>query len=238
MKEALIGFAVFGEGNSSVSSNSEYANILRGFEVVLSKLLPAHLGFQRIEIDTPEVLLKTESGRFPLEAMSGGLNAVFGIAWQIHMHSIDGSACTVLLDEPENHLHPSMQREFLPRLIEAFPSHQFVVATHSPFVVSSTPDARVYGLVYGDNRRIVSRSLTDTDLAASPSRLLREVLEVPVTMPVWVEKRVRAVLEQFEDRTFDAATIGALRQALAAEGLESAFGEYLSQSPPPVGRIR
>ena len=61
MKEALIGFAVFGEGNSSVSSNHEYASILHGFERVLSKLLPTHLGFERIEVDTPEVLLKRQA---------------------------------------------------------------------------------------------------------------------------------------------------------------------------------
>ena len=231
MKEAIIGFAVFGEGNSAVSSNQEYAQILRGFERILTKLLPVHLGFERIEVDAPEVLLRTSSGRFPLEAMSGGLNAILGIAWQIHMHAVDDQSCTVLIDEPENHLHPSMQREFLPRIIEAFPDHRFIVATHSPFVVSSTPDARVYGLLYGDNRRVSSRALTHADLASSPQRLLREVLDVPVTMPVWVEERMRSVLARFESRPFDAETIKELRTALAEAGLESALGEYLSEAP-------
>ncbi|MBX3175703.1 MAG: AAA family ATPase [Gemmatimonadaceae bacterium] len=231
MKEALIGFAVFGEGNSSVSANQEYEGILRGFESILGKLLPQHLGFERIEIDTPEVLLRTRTGRFPLESMSGGLNAIFGIAWQIHMHAIGGRTCTVLLDEPENHLHPSMQREFLPRLLDAFPDHRFVVATHSPFVVASSPVAAVYGLLFGTNQRVTSRRLEHTDLAGSPQRLLRDVLDVPVVMPLWVEARIKQLLSGFADRSFDADAISELRERLREEGLESAFGDYLVQAP-------
>lgn len=229
MKEALIGFAVFGQGNSSVIANSEYATILADFEQVLSKLLPSHIGFEKIEVDTPDVILKTRSGRFPLEAMSGGLNAVFGIAWQIHMSSMGQPGWTVLLDEPENHLHPSMQREFLPRLAQAFPEHRFVVATHSPFIVSSAPAATVYGLLYGDARRVVSRRLSEADLSGSPNRVLREVLDVPVTMPIWVEERIRAILGEFEGKTFDEQTIAALRARLKTEGLEHSFGDFLAE---------
>lgn len=229
MKEALIGFAVFGQGNASVVPNAEYAQILRGFEEALSQLLPAHIGFQSIEVETPEVLLKTRSGRFPLEAMSGGLNAVVGIAWQIHMHEMKHKSCTVLIDEPENHLHPSIQRDFLPRLTTAFPNHSFIVATHSPFVVCSAPSAVVYGFPYSEERRVVSRRLTEVDLAASPSRILREVLDVPVTTPKWVEERIRSVLDQFKGQAFNNETIARLRETLRAAGLEQAFGEFISE---------
>ncbi|WP_419836937.1 AAA family ATPase [Streptomyces brasiliscabiei] len=49
-------------------------------------------------------------------------------------------------DEPENHLHPSMQRTLVPTLLAAFPNVRFIVATHSPFVVTSTREAYVYAL--------------------------------------------------------------------------------------------
>jgi predicted ATPase len=229
MKEALIGFAVFGEGNSSVRPNQEYKSILKNFEEVLRRLLPEHIGLDSIEVDTPDVVLRTKSGRFPLESMSGGLNALFGIAWQIHMNGMNANQCTVLIDEPENHLHPTMQREFLPRLLDAFPMHKFIVATHSPFIVSSTPDAAVYALSYNENRRIVSKLLSESDLAASPNKVLREVLDVPMTMPVWVEQRIQAILAKFHGQGFDAGVIANLRAELRAEGLENAFGDYLAQ---------
>ncbi len=44
---------------------------------------------------------------------------------------------TLILDEPENHLHPAWQRRVLPALQRLFPKAQMFVVTHSPFVVSS-----------------------------------------------------------------------------------------------------
>jgi predicted ATP-binding protein involved in virulence len=53
---------------------------------------------------------------------------------------------TVLIDEPENHLHVALQKSVLPFLARLFPNIQFVAATHSPFVVSSLENAIVYDL--------------------------------------------------------------------------------------------
>lgn len=52
----------------------------------------------------------------------------------------------VLIDEIELHLHISWQKKVLPFLIKMFPNLQFIVATHSPFVVSSIESAVVYDL--------------------------------------------------------------------------------------------
>ncbi|MFN0080526.1 MAG: AAA family ATPase [Prosthecobacter sp.] len=54
-------------------------------------------------------------------------------------HSADPLSCavTLILDEPENHLHPAWQRRVLPALQKLFPKAQMFVVTHSPFVVSS-----------------------------------------------------------------------------------------------------
>lgn len=47
----------------------------------------------------------------------------------------------VLIDEVETHLHLSMQKEIMPILTTVFPQIQFIVSTHSPFVLSSIEDA-------------------------------------------------------------------------------------------------
>jgi predicted ATPase len=230
MKEALVSFAVFGEGNSSVRRNDEYVEVLKGFEKILSLLLPSNIGFIALEVRTPDVFLRTRSGDFPLESMSGGLNALFGMAWQIHVYGFNKGECTVLVDEPENHLHPSMQREFLPKLSEAFPNYRFVVASHSPFIVSSHPDAAVYALNYNAHNRVVTSRLRAADLAASPNNVLREILDVEVTMPRWAEKRISDILKKFEGKSMDSEMIVALRLELEEQGVGKALGDFLIQA--------
>jgi hypothetical protein len=63
-----------------------------------------------------------------------------------------------LVDEIENHLHLSLQKRVLPILVELFPNIQFVVSTHSPFVLSSLGGAVVYDL---ENHICASRGLSD-----------------------------------------------------------------------------
>lgn len=55
----------------------------------------------------------------------------------------------VLIDEPETHLHIDMQKQVLPMLAEFFPNVQFIVATHSPFVLNSVANSVVYDLETG-----------------------------------------------------------------------------------------
>lgn len=60
----------------------------------------------------------------------------------------------VLIDEPETHFHLEMQYQIFPLLTELFPKIQFIIATHSPAIISSITNAIVYDLsskqeVYG-----------------------------------------------------------------------------------------
>ena len=52
----------------------------------------------------------------------------------------------VLIDEIETHLHLALQKDIMPILTTIFPNIQFIVTTHSPFVLSSLPNAIAYDL--------------------------------------------------------------------------------------------
>ena len=58
-------------------------------------------------------------------------------------NEIDG---VVFIDEIDAHLHVSLQKKIFSFLDKAFPKVQFIVTTHSPFVVSSVNDAVIYDL--------------------------------------------------------------------------------------------
>lgn len=61
----------------------------------------------------------------------------------ISTYNIEGVA---LIDELETHLHIELQRKILPFLTKFFPRIQFIVSTHSPYVLTSIPDAVIYDL--------------------------------------------------------------------------------------------
>lgn len=52
----------------------------------------------------------------------------------------------VLIDELETHLHIELQRKILPFLTEFFPRVQFIISTHSPYILTSVSNATIFDL--------------------------------------------------------------------------------------------
>lgn len=235
LKEGLISFATFGVGNKHVSPMPELVGLYEGFQDVLRSVLPQELGFLRLEIRTPEVVVVTSSGDFPIDGASGGLMSIIQLAWQIFLQSevYRDTRFTVLIDEPENHLHPSMQRTFLSSLVNGFPRVRFVVATHSPFIVSSVEESFVYVLRHQsadgkqlrplDPRSVISTKLDHMNMAGPASDVLREVLGVPVTMPQWSAERLEQIANEFANEPLASETLDRLRARLSAAGLIEFF---------------
>lgn len=61
--------------------------------------------------------------------------------------SMDNPLCgdgIVLIDEVDMHMHPGWQSKIVERLQATFPNTQFVLTSHSPLVIGSTPGVLVY----------------------------------------------------------------------------------------------
>jgi hypothetical protein len=235
MKEAIISMATFGPGNQYVQRNERVAKLFEDFKKVLEKTLPPSIGFKDINIRIPDVVIVTNTGDFIIDAASGGLMSLIDLSWQIFLYSHDKEEFVVTIDEPEKHLHPSMQRALLTRLLSAFPKAQFIVATHSPFIVSSVRDSAVYVLGYspsdnvdetGINNRVSSLKLDRTNKAGTASEILRDVLGVPVTIPEWAEDDLRRISGEFQIENLNSEAIGQLRERLDEAGL----GEYYPEA--------
>lgn len=87
---------------------------------------------------------------FDFNTMSMGYAAVFDIIGSIMMrmeskrrYDLEG---IVLIDEIETHLHVELQKEIIPILSELFPNLQFILTTHSPFILNSAKNSVVYDL--------------------------------------------------------------------------------------------
>lgn len=101
---------------------------------------------------------------FDFNTLSSGYQAVLDIVLDIMMRmqhqtkrSFDFNLPgIVLIDEIETHLHLELQKSILPFLTEFFPNIQFVVTTHSPFILSSISNAAIYDL---ENQTLVEHGL-------------------------------------------------------------------------------
>lgn len=240
IKESLISMATFGEGNRAVQGNTEVLKAYNGFIEALRKTLPESLGFIGLSIRMPEIVVITESGEFMLDSSSGGLMALIDLTFRLHMFSIGKSSFVVTMDQPENHLHPTMQRSLMRKLLSAFPSAQFIVATHSPFIVSSVRDSNVYALRYTniensesesmpiEKRKVVSEKLDTINKAGNAGEILREVLGVSSTLPEWVEMDIENLVSKYRSKEIDANTLASLRADLKQIGQAEFYSDALA----------
>ncbi|HGY1014021.1 TPA: AAA family ATPase [Aeromonas salmonicida subsp. smithia] len=89
---------------------------------------------------------------YTFQSLSSGFSSIMAVyadlITKVSLRSIDPDELTgiVLIDEIDAHLHVSLQKKILAFLKKAFPKVQFIVSTHSPFVVSSVDDAVIYDL--------------------------------------------------------------------------------------------
>ena len=96
----------------------------------------------------------TQGKTFKFTEMSDGFAAVLEIIIDLILKMQRKDSLTrayeqegiVLIDEVETHLHLELQRLVLPLLTQLFPNIQFIVTTHSPFVLNSIGNAVAFDL--------------------------------------------------------------------------------------------
>lgn len=116
--------------------------VLKAFDGIISNI--------EIRINEKKIYFEFEDGRkVAEELLSDGyrrlLNIVVDIAFRAALlnrelygdNAAMQSEGTVLIDEIDMHLHPSLQATILQRLQQTFPKIQFIVSTHSPMVMSN-----------------------------------------------------------------------------------------------------
>ncbi|MFO0591354.1 MAG: AAA family ATPase [Polyangiaceae bacterium] len=109
-------------------------DVVRHLKVIL-ELNPNH----KIDIGPARVLVHGPWGAMPFHALGDGYRGTAG--WVLdflsalmqvgQLHSTADPSGIVLIDEIDEHIHPSWQRSLLPTLRKRFPKVQFVGTTHS-----------------------------------------------------------------------------------------------------------
>ena len=108
------------------------------------------LQFERTNYNYNIVL--SNGRKFDFKQLSDGYSSIIDIISEILMRMENKSQKIydlqgiVLIDEIETHLHIDLQKKILPFLTSFFPKIQFIITTHSPFVLSSISNAVIFDL--------------------------------------------------------------------------------------------
>ncbi len=122
----------------------QYDAAIHGMKTVLGLTSEDHIHLPTtggVEISGPSVGTTVR-----LEGWADGFRMTFNWMVDLYGRALSADAIgddgtirgVVLIDEIEQHLHPTMQAEILPRIAEVLPGIQLIATTHSPLVVLDT----------------------------------------------------------------------------------------------------
>ncbi|MCY4654314.1 MAG: AAA family ATPase [Dehalococcoidia bacterium] len=122
--------------------------------------------------DRPRGWEGPDSGRiFVGDLSSGSQSTLLWILWLAfkmlnHYDFANGwneKPAVLLIDEIENHLHPTWQRRVIPSLLSHFPGLQILATSHSPFAVAGLRSGQVH-MLKRDSDGLVTASTNERDI--------------------------------------------------------------------------
>lgn len=104
----------------------------------------------------------------------------------------------ILIDEVDMHLHPSWQRNLVPRFTDTFPNCQIILSTHSPLVISDQKNILVYLLSNGEIGTLPPL------YGADVNTVLLEAMNTDVRNPE-INEKLNDLLDAIHDADINAA---------------------------------
>lgn len=99
-----------------------------------------------IEVNPLRFMIKKDSESLSIDQLSDGYKTMFGLIIDLSSrlamanpgleNPLEGEAI-VMIDEVDLHLHPKWQKRIVGDLIKTFPNTQFILTTHSPYLIES-----------------------------------------------------------------------------------------------------
>ena len=159
------------------------------------------------ELEAVVTINEKNSGKITHSNMSDGLKAMLNLVSELAFRcvilngflgadSVVQSKGVVLIDELDMHLHPTWQKRVVGDLKKAFPNIQFIVTTHSPFIVQSLSKEELQNLDF-----MTPENPSDMTL----NKVVTDVMGVSKLKSDDFEERYRIAFQQFQqlNKNFD-----------------------------------
>ncbi|MBI9095999.1 MAG: AAA family ATPase [Sphaerochaeta sp.] len=190
------------ENNEKIKKSLDFID--RSLEAVRQAIYSFIPSFSNLNFHwkTPQGLMvkKEGFGDFRIEQLSGGeqclltmigdLARKLAIANPLRENPLDGNGI-IFIDEIDLHLHPSWQSSIVDNLKRTFPNCQFIISTHSPFVLSHVNPSQVFSLQaeYGSIR--ISQGINT--YGKESESIYQDFMELDSTRPDEVENKISEI---------------------------------------------
>jgi len=225
--------------DKNIRDGKEYEGTREAFFTALQTAIPAlsEIDFDENEIEAVVSVTGHTPSRHHFSYMSDGLQSTINIVSEIAHRCIELNGFlgldavvktpgVVIIDEVDLYLHPHWQRHILKDLSTTFPLIQFIVSTHSPFIVQSL-----------DRDQLISFD-PDVNTHGEPCK---EGLEDIVAMRMGMEQKLRSQKYQemvgAAERLFDAIDLNQENQEQLRERLVEIEAEF-SDDPAYLAMVR
>ena len=142
--------------DKDIKDKKEFEGTREAFFEALQTAIPAlsEIDFDNGEIEAVVTVTGHTPSRHHFSYMSDGLQSMINIVSEIAHRCIELNGFlghnavkktpgVVMIDEIDLYLHPHWQKHVLQDLTKAFPMIQFIVSTHSPFIVQSLQEGQL-----------------------------------------------------------------------------------------------
>lgn len=167
--------------------DNKYSRLISKFFEIVDNLTPNLIvKFSKVDPISNEVMIITEDGEIPIEAISQGtlsLISWLGILIQ-RLYEVYGDTeedptkryALVIMDEIDAHMHPEWQHSLVYSLKSVFPNIQFIVSTHSPLVVGGMLPSQLFRFTRNEYGKVIRINVDEEDTLGRTDQLLTSKL--------------------------------------------------------------
>lgn len=154
------------------------------------------------------------------------------------VHGWQEEPAILLIDEIENHLHPTWQRRVIPALLDHFPNLQIFATTHSPFVVAGLKAGQVHLLNRDEKTGVVTATTNTEDVIGwTADQILRTMMGVDEPTDQATADRLNRLRQLREKETLtpeEESELNELRRRENADLLSKGDSPLLSENDPSL----
>ncbi|MEK3763296.1 AAA family ATPase [Paenibacillus sp. FSL P4-0338] len=146
LKQWLINLDFIRLKQPNSENQKTFEHIIEAFNTLFNPFIFSHIS------EKGEILFNCNNIRVNIDQLSDGFKNLFIIIGEIFYrlyNSSDGKAdfynyeAVVLIDEIDCHIHPKWQINIIPYFKQMFPNCQFIITTHSPFILNKLDDSEI-----------------------------------------------------------------------------------------------